>query len=1286
MAGEVTSITVTEQTLYNLTIEEDDSKVVTVTVPDEIATIEINAYDVNINIDNLGDGIGVFKAQSVDNFLFRSITDDDKTIDTSLQNSDNDIRIKLPDAGISTPDGFTINADSDSSAKIELPGSTVDLSKAKLLTELDANGQEINDILNATATDSFIGDLRGAVKFRAKAGEDLSKGEAVYISDISGNTPVVSLAKADSATTMPAYGLVFADANENANVQIIEFGDLKGLDTATDSLELDKPVYVSATTAGGITATRPTDATHLVQNIGLVNRVHASAGAIKVGGSGRVNDVPNQFSITGDITTTAGTITAPTGDITTVNSTTGNITTVNATDVNSTTGDITTVNSTNVNSTNLDVDTGTIDDLTSTTVDINGGSIDGATVGATTSSTGRFSTLASDSVDLNGGAIDGTTIGATTPVAGTFTTATATTGDITTVNSTTGNITTVNATDVNVSDDLVVTDDASVGGDLAVTGNTVLTGNLTVNGTTTTVNTETINLADNNIVLNSNETGTPSQDGGITIERGTSDDAVFQWTESTDKWEAKVGSSYADLKVADVNTTSLTATTGDITNMNSTNVNIDGGAIDGTPIGANTPSTIVTTNLTATTADINAGTIDNSVIGGSTPVAGTFTTLGATTGNITTVNSTDVNSTNLDVDVGDIATFNTASLTATSANIGTLGALAELDITTSITVDDGSTGQYDIDTLTITPTGITIYDSGNGTSVPQSTLTLSAQTVNTPLLTVGSANGYEDPTIGTTTAPTWGSSGTYPFWNLYGGANIGSVTKPFAQLHIASIYGNRTASGISGIGLQNSLIPLKTDVSNGTSGDIHLGGSGSDQYFDKAYIDQLARTLKTQSLEPLTDRTYDLGNTGGGASTKYFANGYFDHLETQSLKAPDTSDGGDLGSEIEIIGHLIPDSDNTRTLGSASKQWKEVFIGPGSLYIDGHKVLGSDAAGQIDITTDDDQSLNITAGAAGTSGDITISSAGNTTSIDDTTIHLGPQNNSGTVNAHGTLEAPDLHVGDLEFSANKIDNTTSNGNLEIATNGTGYLHLNSADVYVGPVDGAIKLDESSITVSNTDGNLNLAGNGTGLVNINSQSLITDSAGGLTAPILELETDNSGWNRPALMLKDSNGDAVSIVGEHNTTFDYYALNYTLDPNNTNGDTSTTNFAGDYYVAFSKNYSNPSSVGMNMDIYGANDGFNLTARGDFGAYSTRYSAKPIRIKGQKVELYSSDDTTPFGNFTERLVVDEERSKFSNVVKLNNASSDPSGENGDMYYNTTTNKFRGYQNGAWINLDGS
>jgi hypothetical protein len=73
-------------------------------------------------------------------------------------------------------------------------------------------------------------------------------------------------------------------------------------------------------------------------------------------------------------------------------------------------------------------------------------------------------------------------------------------------------------------------------GSLTTSGNVIVGGDLTVSGTTTTVNTETINLADNQILLNSNETGTPSQNGGIEIERGTSDNKTLVWNETSDKW------------------------------------------------------------------------------------------------------------------------------------------------------------------------------------------------------------------------------------------------------------------------------------------------------------------------------------------------------------------------------------------------------------------------------------------------------------------------------------------------------------------------------------------------------------------------------------------------------------------------------------------------------------------------------------------------------------------------------------------------------------------------------
>lgn len=78
---------------------------------------------------------------------------------------------------------------------------------------------------------------------------------------------------------------------------------------------------------------------------------------------------------------------------------------------------------------------------------------------------------------------------------------------------------------------------SSSAGNLDLTATTVtVNGNLTVSGTTTTVNTEEILLSDNVIVINSNATGSASEDGGIEIERGDDSNVSLYWDESADKW------------------------------------------------------------------------------------------------------------------------------------------------------------------------------------------------------------------------------------------------------------------------------------------------------------------------------------------------------------------------------------------------------------------------------------------------------------------------------------------------------------------------------------------------------------------------------------------------------------------------------------------------------------------------------------------------------------------------------------------------------------------------------
>lgn len=68
---------------------------------------------------------------------------------------------------------------------------------------------------------------------------------------------------------------------------------------------------------------------------------------------------------------------------------------------------------------------------------------------------------------------------------------------------------------------------------------------------------------------------------------------------------------------------------------------------------------------------------------------------------------------------------------------------------------------------------------------------------------------------------------------------------------------------------------------------------------------------------------------------------------------------------MSMSGDIIPDLDNTRTLGSPTRMWKDVFIGPGSLYLNGQKVLEDTQSGTIRVTADAGQNIAVQTYGAG---------------------------------------------------------------------------------------------------------------------------------------------------------------------------------------------------------------------------------------------------------------------------------------------------------------------------------
>jgi len=83
----------------------------------------------------------------------------------------------------------------------------------------------------------------------------------------------------------------------------------------------------------------------------------------------------------------------------------------------------------------------------------------------------------------------------------------------------------------------VPTDDFSFLRDVQVGRDLTVIGNLDVQGTLTTLQTETVTIDDNKLLLNSNVTGAPTEDSGIEIERGSSTNVELIWNETNDSWQ-----------------------------------------------------------------------------------------------------------------------------------------------------------------------------------------------------------------------------------------------------------------------------------------------------------------------------------------------------------------------------------------------------------------------------------------------------------------------------------------------------------------------------------------------------------------------------------------------------------------------------------------------------------------------------------------------------------------------------------------------------------------------------
>jgi len=115
---------------------------------------------------------------------------------------------------------------------------------------------------------------------RNSTGATLTKGTAVYISGATGQLPTVTKAQANNDTnSAQTLGLITADISNNSNGYVTIIGLISNLNTSafTDGAQL----YLSPTTAGTLTATKPYAPNHLVY-VAVVAHAHPTQGKLLV--------------------------------------------------------------------------------------------------------------------------------------------------------------------------------------------------------------------------------------------------------------------------------------------------------------------------------------------------------------------------------------------------------------------------------------------------------------------------------------------------------------------------------------------------------------------------------------------------------------------------------------------------------------------------------------------------------------------------------------------------------------------------------------------------------------------------------------------------------------------------------------------------------------------------------------------------------------------------------------------------------------------------------------------
>jgi len=755
--------------------------------------------------------------------------------------------------------------------------------------------------------------------------------------------------------------------------------------------------------------------------------------------------------------------------------------------------------------------------------------------------------------------------------------------------------------------ELVLDNGSSPGVISSQNGTVKIEGNLTITGTTTTASSATLSVADNTVILNSNVTGTPSENGGIEIERGTSTNKLLFWNEAADKWSVGAESFLAATFEGNL--------IGNVTGNLSGNVTSTG-------------------TSTFTTIDVNGGNIDATTIGATTPAAGTFS---AITGDGTAITNVLVNYTTSNLTEGTNKYFTDARIDthlnqsnpnagyvlswngtdyAWAPNSGSVTATS----TTTLTNKSGAISQWTNDSGFITTDTDTTYTAGTNVAISGSNV-ISATDTNTTY------------TAGTNVA--------------ISGTNV-----------ISSTDTNTTYTNLSEFTNDSGFVTSDTDTTYTAGANVSISGtnviSATDTNTTYTNVSEFTNdsgfitSVPAQSFSSLTSKPSTLAGYGitDGSGSLDSNNDIDTHLNQSnptsgyvlSWNGTDydwisNAGGGGSYANSDVDTHLNqsnPSSGHVLSWNGSDYAWVANAGGGGSVTPSSTDTF-TNKSGAISQWTNDSSYLTEVPAQSFSSlsgKPTTISGYGITDAFDGAYASLSGKPT--TVSGYGITDAFDGAYGSLSGtptipSGNKIIDWT----VDAGTNIHASNYTNTGDTTYTAGAG---LTLTGTVFSNPDPDQTVSLLGTGA------TVVTGTYPNFTINSTDNNTDTT----------YTAGANVSISGSN-----------VISSTDTNTDTDTQYTAGSGLTltgtAFSLNasptFTNITTAGLT--VTGAGN-ITLSSGNDLSLTAT----DRVKVTG----------TTPFRLAT---MTTTER----NAIAL--------AENGDTIYNTTTNKFQGYANGAWVDL---